>query len=440
MLLWLKVSVTFAAVFTDYREVLDYLYSTLPMYQRIGAAAFKKDLTNTLALCAELGNPHHKFKSVHVGGTNGKGSSSHMLAAILQSAGYKTGLYTSPHLKSFTERIRINGIPVPEKFVTEWVNKMKPVLERIRPSFFETTVAMAFDYFAQEAVETAVIEVGLGGRLDSTNVIKPVVSLITNIGYDHMDMLGDTLDKIAFEKSGIIKHGVPVVIGKHGAESDPVFLKKAADTKAPVFFAEDEYSARGTTYQLNLMHNDEIIFENLNLSLKGEYQKKNLPGVLKVIELLKLGGYSIPDHAIRTGLENTVTLTGLKGRWQVLGERPLIICDTAHNEDGIREVMQMIARQKFNKLFIVLGMVADKQHDKLFKLMPQQAHYIFCEAKIPRALPADKLAARAASFNLKGEIIEDVNDALSRAKELTCTDDFIFVGGSTFVVAELNEL
>lgn len=410
------------------------------MYQRIGAAAFKKDLTNTLALCQALGNPHQKFKSVHVGGTNGKGSCSHMIAAILQTAGYKTGLYTSPHLKSFTERIRINGKEVPEQFIIDWVNSMIPALERIRPSFFETTVAMAFDYFAKEAVDVAVIEVGLGGRLDSTNVITPVVSLITNIGLDHMDMLGDTLDKIAFEKAGIIKPGVPAVIGKRSVETDRVFRHKAMEMNSPLYFAEDEYQAKGGVNKLIILRNGNPVLQEVNLSLKGDYQKKNLPGVLKTIEVLRYSGFSISDEALHEGLEKAAFLTGLKGRWQIIGEKPLTICDTAHNEDGLREVVGLITQQSFNKLYIVLGMVADKQHDKMLGLLPERAHYVFCEAKIPRALPARKLYEKAALHNLKGDVIEDVNQALQHARQLAGPDDFIFVGGSTFVVAELNEL
>lgn len=410
------------------------------MYQRIGAAAFKKDLTNTLALCSELGNPQKKFKSVHVGGTNGKGSSSHMIAAILQTAGYKTGLYTSPHLKSFTERIRINGKEVSEQFVIDWVNKMMPALERIRPSFFETTVAMAFDYFAKEAVDVAVIEVGLGGRLDSTNVITPVVSLITNIGFDHMDMLGDTLDKIAFEKAGIIKSGVPAVIGKHSSETDRVFFHKAKNEGSALYFAEDEYSAVGSVDKLDILKNGAILLSSISLSLKGGYQKKNLPGVLKTIELLREMGFYITDEAVKTGLENAAALTGLKGRWQTIEYKPLVICDTAHNEDGMREVVQLIAQQQFKQLYIVFGMVADKQHDKLLVLLPKDAHYIFCEAKIPRALPAEILAQKALQYNLKGDVVRDVNQALAHARSMAGPDDFIFVGGSTFVVAELDKL
>lgn len=410
------------------------------MYQRIGAAAIKKDLTNTLALCAELDNPHLKFKSVHVAGTNGKGSSAHMLAAILQQAGYKTGLYTSPHLKSFTERIRINGVQVEEAFVVQWINFMKPVLERIRPSFFETTVAMAYHYFAQHQVDVAVVEVGLGGRLDSTNIITPEVSLITNISYDHMDMLGNTLPLIAAEKAGIIKPGVPAVIGTRNPETDPVFEYKAAQVQAPVHFAEDLYSVEGTTDNLTLLKKGQPILKNLSLSLKGNYQKRNLPGVLCTIEQLQQRGFNISPAALRSGLERTTELTGLKGRWQTLAYRPLIVCDVAHNEDGLKMVSKLIQQQTYRKLFMVLGMVADKDHRKMLEVLPRDAYYIFCQANIPRALPANRLADLASAHHLRGEVVPDVNQALERARTLATPDDFIFVGGSTFVVAELKDL
>lgn len=427
-------------MFRTFKEVLNYLYSTLPMYQRVGAVAFKKDLTNTLALCRELGDPHRAFRSIHIGGTNGKGSSSHMLAAMLQAAGYRIGLYTSPHLKSFTERIRINGKEVSEKFVTDWVNRMKPVLDIIKPSFFETTVAMAFDYFAREKVDLAVIEVGLGGRLDSTNVITPLISLITNIGYDHMDMLGDTLDKIAFEKAGIIKADVPAVIGQRHPETDPIFIRKALEVKAPLYFATDRYAAEGSTSNLKILKEGEIIFSNLSLSLKGNYQKKNIPGVMMVTELLADKEINISSQAVITGLQQAAELTGLKGRWQILSERPRVVCDIAHNEDGIREVVQMLKKETYNQLFIILGMVADKDHDRILNLLPRDARYFFCQASIPRALPASELALRASERGLNGEVIPDVNHALVRALQLASPDDLIFVGGSTFVVAELNQL
>lgn len=423
----------------SYEETILYLYENLPMYQRVGAVAYKADLTNTIALCEAIGNPQHKFKSVHVAGTNGKGSSSHMLAAILQTAGYKTGLYTSPHLKEFTERIRINGIEVSKNFVVEFVAKIRPAIEKIKPSFFEITVAMAFQYFATQKVDIAIIEVGLGGRLDSTNVIIPVVSLITNISWDHQDLLGDTLPKIAFEKAGIIKNNVPVVISERNAEVDFVFIQKAKEETSDLQFAQDNWNVK---YLLNgcyeVTHNTSVF--NYQLDLKGVYQKKNLAGVLSVIELLRSKNYAINQNHVKQALQSVTTITGLKGRWQKLGERPLIICDTAHNEGGIREVVHQIEAQRFEDLLIVLGCVKDKDLSPILSQLPIQAYYYFCQAKIPRALDAGELQNRASSFNLVGEVVKDVNRAIEKAKGKSRPDDFIFIGGSTFVVAEIDNL
>jgi dihydrofolate synthase/folylpolyglutamate synthase len=302
-------------MFTSYPQTLDYLYANLPIFQRVGSAAYKKDLTNTIKLCESIGNPHLRFKSVHVAGTNGKGSSSHMLASVLQSAGYKTGLYTSPHLKEFTERIKINGHEVDKDYVVEFVNRIKPAIEEIHPSFFEITVAMAFDYFAKQKVDIAVIEVGLGGRLDSTNIITPIASLITNISYDHKDILGDTLEKIAFEKAGIIKNSTPVVISERQSEVENVFLNKAIECNAQIYFGQDFYSVAETTEGLNVSAGSKPVFNNLSLPLKGVYQLKNLAGVMKMIDVLKSTGIAITDEQIGKGLEGTVTQTGLKGRW-----------------------------------------------------------------------------------------------------------------------------
>src|SRR6185369_14369357 len=343
----------------SYQKTLDYLYETLPMFQRIGAAAYKDNLDNTIALCKALGNPERKFKSIHVAGTNGKGSSSHMLAAILQMAGYKTGLYTSPHLKEFTERIKINREDVAHSFIVDFVEQIKPVLEEIKPSFFETTVAMAFDYFARQKVDVAVIEVGLGGRLDSTNVIKPEVSLITNISWDHANLLGDTLQKIAAEKAGIIKPNIPVVISERQPEVENVFLEKASKENSPIIFASDDY-------RLSPIGNGQFTFSPFaeemayQLQLKGDYQQMNLGGVLATIDVLKKKGFKISQENISEGMRNTITLTQLKGRWQKLGEHPLVICDTGHNEGGIKEVLKQISKEKFKGLHIVWGMVNDK--------------------------------------------------------------------------------
>jgi len=423
----------------SYQQTLDYLYETLPMFQRIGAAAYKDNLDNTIALCKALGNPERKFKSIHVAGTNGKGSSSHMLAAILQMAGHKTGLYTSPHLKEFTERIKINGEDVAHSFIIDFVEQIKPVLEEIRPSFFETTVAMAFDYFARQKVDVAVIEVGLGGRLDSTNVITPEVSLITNISWDHANLLGDTLQKIAAEKAGIIKPNIPVVISERQPEVENVFIEKAAKEKSPIIFASDDY-------RLFAMGNGQFAFSPFaeemayQLQLKGDYQQMNLGGVLATIDILKKKGFKISQENISEGLRNTITLTQLKGRWQKLGERPLIICDTGHNEGGIKEVLKQISKEKFKNLHIVWGMVNDKDPGRVLALLPKNAHYYFCQAKIPRAMNAGELKEKASVYELNGEVVEDVNKAIGRAKRNSIPEDMIFIGGSTFVVAEIDNL
>ncbi len=423
----------------SYQQTLDYLYSRLPMYQRVGAVAYKNDLINTIALCHALVNPERKFKSVHVAGTNGKGSSSHMLAAILQSAGYKTGLYTSPHLKQFTERIKINGKEVSPAFVTDFVNRMKPILEKIEPSFFETTVAMAFDFFAEEKVDVAVIEVGLGGRLDSTNVIVPEVSLITNISYDHMDLLGDTLQKIAAEKAGIIKPGIPVVISERQQETENVFVDKAMGEKSLITFASDDYHIKALgdgAFEVQLNKKSEIF----HLELTGDYQQKNLAGVLSVVEELRKKGFQISDEQLASGLKNTVKLTQLKGRWQKLNGKPLILCDTGHNEAGVKEVLTQISKLDFEKLHIVWGMVKDKNPDRILSLLPKKAKYYFCQAKIPRAMPANELKEKAGLFGLEGEVVEDVNEAIEQAKRNCKSEDMIFIGGSTFVVAEIENL
>jgi dihydrofolate synthase/folylpolyglutamate synthase len=425
---------------TTFSQALDFLYSTLPMYQRVGVLAFKKDLTNTLALCEALGNPQRRFKSVHVAGTNGKGSSSHILASVLQEAGYKTGLYTSPHLKSFTERIRINGKEISQDFVIGFVNRMQPTLDRIKPSFFETTVAMAFDYFAQQKVDVAAIEVGLGGRLDSTNVITPVISLITNIGYDHTDMLGGTLEKIAFEKAGIIKPNVPVVISERQEETTPVFLNKSMECNAPIYFAQDDYRILKTGGGYRVEKDGAVRFDNLKLPLTGNYQIKNLHGVFKVLDILFANGFTVTEQGIQYGIEKVIMNTGIKGRWQILASRPLIICDTAHNAEGLSEVINQITEQKYSSLYFVLGLVKDKQHDKILNLLPKSAFYFFCQANIPRAMDARELSVKAAAFGLTGLVEPDVNRAIAQAKARAGQHDLIFIGGSTFVVGEINDL
>ncbi len=432
----------------NYTETLDYLYSRLPVFHRIGKAAYKADLNNTLAICAHLGNPQHKFKSIHVAGTNGKGSTSHLLAAILQLAGYKTGLYTSPHLKSFTERIRINGKEMPQEAVVEFVARHQAFIEELQPSFFELTVGMAFDYFAQEKVDIAIIEVGLGGRLDSTNVITPELSVITNISWDHADILGDTLEKIAAEKAGIIKAGIPVVISERQPEIAHVFTDKATEVDAPIYFADDEIQTRdfGVTSRgwrkIEIMDTsqDDLLITHVDLGLLGEYQLKNVTGVWKSIELLRQRGWRINAMHLLKGIKKAARLTGLKGRWQILFEKPLTICDTGHNEGGIRLITEQLSHLTFQKLHMVLGTVNDKDPDKVLSLLPKDATYYFCQAQLPRAMDADVLAEKAATYGLRGTVIRDVNEALAEARRQATPEDVIFVGGSTFVVAELNEL
>jgi dihydrofolate synthase / folylpolyglutamate synthase len=421
-----------------YSEAIAYLYKALPIFQRVGAVAYKADLTNTILLCDVLGNPQNKFKSIHVAGTNGKGSSSHMLAAVLQTAGYKTGLYTSPHLKEFTERIRINGAEIEQEFVVDFVQRIKPSIEKISPSFFEITVAMAFDYFAQRQVDVAVIEVGLGGRLDSTNVITPIVSLITNISWDHQELLGDTLPKIAFEKAGIIKRKVPVVVSERQAEVEEVFETKAKQMESNLLFASDKWKVEVLEDGRYLV-DDGAVQSFYQLDLKGSYQKKNIAGVLAVVEILKKT-FSISDSHIQKALQSAASITGLKGRWQKLSEKPLMICDTGHNEGGVKEVVKQIAEQKFDHMFIVWGSVKDKDISKVLTLLPKTARYIFCQAKIPRALPAQDLKEKSRQFGLDGLVVEDVNEAIAKAKEMSGPEDFIFIGGSTFVVAEIEGL
>jgi dihydrofolate synthase/folylpolyglutamate synthase len=431
-------------MFNTYEETLDYLYQNLPMFQRVGASAIKPDLQNTLALCSKLGNPHLKFKSIHVAGTNGKGSTSHMLASILQSSGYKTGLYTSPHLKSFTERIRINGAEISKDYIVEFVKNIHPLIEKIKPSFFEITVAMAFDYFASEYVDVAVIEVGLGGRLDSTNVIIPELSVITNIGWDHTDILGNTLQQIASEKAGIIKKGIPVVISERQAEIDAVFKDKAVELDAPLYFAEDNFRANtsksGEQVVFEIYGGSTRLFSNLQLQLQGLYQEKNIPGVLQSVTVLREKGWKISNEQLLDGLKYVVSHTGLKGRWQILGNHPLIVCDTGHNLNGIQEVLRQIKLQSFDKLFFVFGMVKGKDAKAILELLPKTAYYFFCEAKIPRALDAVALFEQAQNNGLKGEVIPDVNEAIEHAKKVAAPNDMIFIGGSTYVVAEIDNL
>lgn len=427
-----------------YQETLDYLFNALPMFQRIGAAAFKKDLSNTIALCGHLGDPHQHFKSVHVAGTNGKGSTSHAICSVLIESGYRVGLYTSPHLKSFTERIKVNGMEINEDDVVTFVAQNKPLLEELKPSFFEMTVGMAFWYFAKERVDIAVVEVGMGGRLDSTNVILPELSLITNIGYDHMQFLGDTLPLIAGEKAGIIKPNIPVVISQTQPETTQVFLSKATELHAPIYFADQIFRVKkgkpsASGLQIFEVETDQGSLQ-YDMDLLGNYQRYNLPGILQACQVLDSKGWDIPETALRRGLSRIVANTGLKGRWQILATAPWVICDTGHNEDGIRMILDQIRQMTFGHLWMVIGMVRDKDVSKILSMLPKGASYVFCEANIPRALPATELAELAFGYGLKGRAVTDVNAAIAHAKRMANENDLIFIGGSTFVVAEIDNL
>lgn len=436
----------------NYNETLQYLYTQLPMFTRDGASAFKKDLTNTLELCRRLDNPQHKFKSVHVGGTNGKGSTSHMLAAVLQTAGYKTGLYTSPHLKDFRERIRVNGQMISEQTVIDFVEDHKADFDEIAPSFFEMTVALAFDVFAKEKVDIAIIEVGLGGRLDSTNVITPLLSVITNIGWDHMNMLGNTLPLIAGEKAGIIKPGIPVVIGEKQTLVADVFIEKANETNSKLRFASEEWivsspedgKSESPKKKAGLL---DIVVQRISpgltdlrtygLDLTGTYQLKNVKTILSAVDELREQAFIISDDHIQTALKQVKTLTGLHGRWETLSHDPLTICDTGHNPDGIEEVMKNIESVKYKHLHMVIGMVNDKDTGKVLPMFPKDATYYFCKPDIPRGLDAEVMKAQAEAHGLIGEAYSSVKEALLSAQKNAGSDDLVFVGGSTFVVAEV---
>ena len=425
----------------SYQQTLDYLFARLPMFQRVGAAAYKANLDNTIQIAELLGRPHLKLKCIHVAGTNGKGSSSHMLAAILQTAGYKTGLYTSPHLIDFRERIKINGKMIPKKYVQEFVETHKEAFESIEPSFFEWTVGLALDYFAKEEVDVAVIEVGLGGRLDSTNIITPKACLITNISFDHMNLLGDSLEKISFEKAGIIKLRVPVVISQYQSETAPVFNTVAKAQKAPIEFADKNYKLLESkihkeVLQIKLLHKSNNVVETYELDLIGNYQIKNLLGVLNVMEFVRKAGFIVEEEHVKNALRHVIPLTGLKGRWQKLSDKPLIIADTGHNEDGIKQVIENINHIPHQQLHMVFGTVNDKDIEKILMLLPKKANYYFVKADIPRALSENELQKQAQKHNLKGEAFDSVEKGLKAAKKAAEKGDLIFVGGSTFVVGD----
>lgn len=404
----------------NYDETLDWMFNQLPMYQTQGASAYKKDLTNTIILADYLGNPEKNLKFIHVAGTNGKGSTSHLLASVLQEAGYSVGLYTSPHLKDFRERIKINGVDIPEEFVCDFMNQHKPFFEQNQLSFFEMTVGLAFDYFAKEKVDIAIIEVGLGGRLDSTNIITPLVSVITNIGLDHTQFLGETLELIAGEKAGIIKQNIPVIIGEYTSETKPVFMEKAKQENAQIYFASD------------------LIQQTYPSALIGYYQTHNKKTVLQTIKILQeVSDFEITDQNCKDGFLNVIEKTHLQGRWQILQEHPKVICDTAHNKDGLKIVINQLQKEQYSTLHIVLGVVNDKNLSEILPLFPESAIYYFSKPDNFRGLDPAILQQKAKDFGLIGEVYNSVIIAYEKALQNATPDDVIYVGGSTFVVAEI---
>lgn len=420
-----------------YDETVNYLYNCAPPFQQVGGAAYKEGLHNTIALDNHLGNPHRKFRTIHVAGTNGKGSCSHTIAAILQSAGYKVGLYTSPHLIDFRERIRVNGKPASKDFVVDFVEKERDFFEPLQPSFFELTTAMAFTFFAQENVDVAVIEVGLGGRLDCTNIIIPDLSIITNISLDHIQFLGNTLEKIAAEKAGIIKEGIPVVIGETTPETITVFQEKANSVGAPIIFAEEEQKIVTATPTTDGYTYETTLFGTLHGELGGDYQVKNTNTILNATLQLIAAGYNISVENIQAGFSTVCSSTGLMGRWQKLRQHPAVVCDAGHNIGGVTEIVRQLMRQNYKSLRIVFGMVNDKEIDEVLAIMPKDATYYFTQASIRRALPAEEMQKKAAKYGLQGENYPTVKDALQAAQSDANPEDFIFIGGSCFIVADL---
>ena len=425
----------------NYAQTLEYLFTQLPMFSRVGAAAYKPDLTNTIKLCEALGNPQQQFKSIHVAGTNGKGSTSHMLASILQTAGYKTGLYTSPHLVDFRERIKIDGVYCSKEFVVEFTEKIKPLIATIQPSFFEITVAMAFSYFAEQKVDIAVIEVGLGGRLDSTNIITPEVSIITNIGLDHTQFLGDTIPQIAGEKAGIIKKDVPCIVSEYTEETKPVFDAAAIHTS--LAYGSELYSVLNTKYAhdflaVEVLYKKTEVIQTYQLDLNGSYQAKNIQGVLGAVGILKTKGWQISNQHILDGLSYVKKNTGLYGRWQMIGTNPTTVVDVAHNVAGIQILLAQIKLVNHQQLHIVFGMVKDKDIDSVLALLPTQATYYFTQAQIERAIDANELQQKAGQHGLTGNVFAHVNEAIAAAQKQAQVKDLIVVCGSVFLVGEIE--
>ncbi|MDG5799138.1 bifunctional folylpolyglutamate synthase/dihydrofolate synthase [Marinilabiliaceae bacterium ANBcel2] len=425
----------------EYSQVIKFLFEQLPVYQRTGSPAYKNSLNNTLELDKLLNHPHKKFKTVHVAGTNGKGSVSHLTASILKEAGYKTGLYTSPHLKDFRERIKVDGEMISKNTVVKFVETYQKEIEKIAPSFFEITVAMAFEYFAQKKVDIAVIETGLGGRLDSTNIIMPEVSIITNISLDHTSLLGNTITEIAKEKAGIIKPNTPVIVGRLQKETDQLFRQVSNKQKSQLCFAPKQYKGiikneSETGFILDINKKSEPLYKNVLLPLGGSYQIENIITVTAAIEILNSKGVKTDEKSFYKGIKNIIENTQLQGRWQKIEKKPLIICDTAHNQESIKIVVEQLEKRKRGKLHIIFGMVNDKETDKIVSLLPKNAIYYFTNASIPRSIPAKELKEICARYNLKGEAYCDVKSAIAKAKKLSTHNDLIFIGGSTFIVAD----
>lgn len=428
-----------------YQECLNYIFEKLPMFTRVGAVAYKPNLDNIIALSDAIGNPHLKFKSIHIAGTNGKGSCSHMLASIMQQNGYKTGLYTSPHVIDFRERIRINGIEIPKENVIDFIEKTKPLIEELQPSFFEITVAIAFDYFAKEKVDIVVVEVGLGGLLDSTNIITPEVSVITNISKDHTNLLGNTIEEIATQKAGIIKDEVPVVIGETQPETEKIFFSKTIHEHSQLFFADKLYTVVNHQIidgkmKLKIMNHSTLSIQDYWLDLLGDYQAKNIKTVLTTVDVLKSLGWKINDDIVMNALTKTKRTTGFKGRFDVVSENPKIVFDVSHNEAGIKELMQQISKIEYDKLYIILGFVSDKDVQKVLTLFPKEAHYFFSQAQIPRALNYLDLEKIGIANHLNGEAIETITESLQKANSLATKSDMILVTGSFFNLEEAYEL
>ncbi len=422
-----------------YKETLAYMFEHLPLFQRVGNAAYKANLDNTLKLCNALDNPQNKFKTIHIAGTNGKGSTSHMLAAAFQQAGYKTGLYTSPHLKDFRERIKINGKKISRAFVIQFIEQNQEQFEIIKPSFFEMTVGMAFQYFKEKGTEIAIIETGLGGRLDSTNVIKPLLSIITNISKDHTALLGNTRALIAQEKAGIIKSHTPIIIGETQPEVKKIFIQTARQMEAPIYFADKNFSLMNTLKPgiFEVKHHKNTYIKHLKPQLKGFYQSKNIVTVLQGVQQVNELGFFINKKQVKEAIEKVCNITGLQGRWEILQKKPLCIADTGHNEAGIKVVLKQLKETPYKQLHIVLGMVNDKDISKILSMLPKKAIYYFCKAAIPRGTDAHELALKAADYGLSGKTYKSVKEAFMAAKKKATSKDLVFVGGSTFTVAEV---